>query len=111
LLVANEEGGFSRGGARTDSGYAQSADMREFAPIPCLSRETVLKISERFVALNPYSFGGTILKVEDVNYQDSDPCKPFRELYGYAISANATVFLKESTHARSSMQRLTASGT
>ena len=61
--------------------------MREFAPIACLSRNTVLQISERFATLNPYSFGGTIRKVEDVNYEDSDPRKPFRDLYGYAISA------------------------
>jgi hypothetical protein len=87
-IVANEKGGLSRGGgAQADLGYAQSADMREFAPIPCLSRDTVLRISERFTSLNPYSFGGTILKVEDVNYQNSDPRKPFRELYGFAISA------------------------
>jgi hypothetical protein len=61
--------------------------MREFAPVPCLSRNTVIRISERFAALNPYSFGGTILKVEAVNYVDEHPRKPFRDLYGYAISA------------------------
>ncbi len=86
-VVADEKGGFSRGGARADLGYVEGADMREFAPVPCLSRDTVIKISERFAALNPYSFGGTILKVEDVNYIDGDPRKPFRDLYGYAISA------------------------
>ena len=86
-VVADEKGGFSRGGARADLGYVEGADMREFAPVPCLSRDTVMKISERFTALNPYSFGGTILKVEDVNYVDGDPRKPFRDLYGYAISA------------------------
>ena len=47
----------------------------------------LIKLSERFTALNPYSFGGTILKIEDVNYVDGDPHKPFRDLYGYAISA------------------------
>jgi len=86
-VVTNEKGGFSRGGARADLGYVEGADMREFAPVPCLSRDTVLKISERFASLNPYSFGGTILKVEDVNYVDGDPTKGFRDLYGYAISA------------------------
>jgi hypothetical protein len=65
----------------------EGADEQEFSPVPCLSRDTVVKISERFIALNPYSFGGTILKVEDVNYVDGDPRKPFRDLYGYAISA------------------------
>ena len=33
------------------------------------------------------SFGGTILKIENVNYIDGDPSKGFRNLYGYAISA------------------------
>ena len=86
-VVADEKGGFSRGGARADLGYVEGADMREFAPVPSLSRDTVIQISGRFTALNPYSFGGTILKVEDVNYVDGDPRKPFRDLYGYAISA------------------------
>ena len=86
-VVADEKGGLSRGGARADLGYVEGADMREFAPVPCLSRNSVIKISERFTALNPYSFGGTILKVEDVNYVDGDPRKPFRDLHGYAISA------------------------
>ena len=62
-------------------------DPREFAQVPCLSRDTVVKISECFTALNPYSFGGTILKIEDVNYVDGNPRKPFRDLYGSAISA------------------------
>jgi len=86
-VVADEKGGFSRGGARADLGYVEGADTREFAPVPCLSRDAVIKISERFTALNPYSFGGTILKIEDVNYVDADSRKPFRDLYGYAISA------------------------
>jgi len=86
-VVADEKGGFSRGGTRADLGYVEGGDTCEFAPAPCLARETVVEISERFAALNPYSFGGTILKVEDVNYIDGDPRKPFRDLYGYAISA------------------------
>src|SRR5215475_5654230 len=86
-VVANEKGGFSRGGAQADLAYAEGADPREFAPIPCLSRNQVIEISKRFESLNPYSFGGTILKIEDVNYIDGDPAKGFRDLYGYAISA------------------------
>jgi hypothetical protein len=61
-IVSNEKGGFSYGGAHADLGYVQSADMSEFAPVPCLPRDTLLKISEQFASLNPYSFGGTILK-------------------------------------------------
>ncbi|PYU67360.1 MAG: hypothetical protein DMG49_19060 [Acidobacteria bacterium] len=86
-VVASEKGGFSRGGARADLSCLEGADMREFDPVPCLSRDTVVKISERFASLNPYGFDGTILKVEDVNYVDGDPSKPFRDLHGYAISA------------------------
>lgn len=86
-IVANEEGGVSRGGAAADLAYVEGADTREFAPVPCLPRDQVIEISNRFAALNPYSFMGTILKVEDVNYIDGDPSKEFRDLYGYAISA------------------------
>lgn len=86
-IVADDKGGLSPGATHADFGYAVAADVREFTPIPCLSRNTVLKISERFATLNPYSFGGTILKVEDANYEDGDPSKAFRDLYGYAISA------------------------
>ena len=86
-IVANENGGYSRGGARADLAYVEGADPCEFAPVPCLSRDRVIEISNRFVSLNPYSFGGTILKVEDVNYIDGDSSKGFRDLYGFAISA------------------------
>jgi len=86
-VVADEKGGFSRGGARPDLGYVEGADPREFAPVPCLSRNRVIEISKRFASLNPYSFGGTILKIEDVNYVDNDPSQPFRDLHGYAVSA------------------------
>ena len=37
--------------------------------------------------------------MEDVNYEDSDPRKPFRELYGYAICAKRYC-LFEGKHAR-----------
>jgi hypothetical protein len=98
-VLADEKGGFSRGGARADLSYVESVDPREFAPVPCLSRDQVIGISQRFVSLNPYSFGGTILKVEDVNYVDNDPSKGFRDLYGYAISAKRYC-LFEGKHAR-----------
>lgn len=98
-IVANEKGGFSRGGARADLEYVEGADPREFAPVPCLSRDTVVEISQRFSTLSPYSFGGTIFKVEDVNYGDGDPSQPFRDLHGYAISAKRYC-LFEGKHAR-----------
>jgi hypothetical protein len=86
-IVANEKGGVSRGGACADLAYVEGVDAREFAPVPCLQSDRVTEISERFESLNPYSFGGTILKIEDVNYIDGEPGKGFQDLYGYAISA------------------------
>jgi hypothetical protein len=59
----------------------------------------VIEISKRFASLNPYSFGGTILKIEDVNYIDGDPSRGFRDLYGYAFSAKRYC-LFEGKHAR-----------
>jgi hypothetical protein len=64
-----------------------SLSEKEFAPIPALSWDKVKQISKRFESLNPYGFKGTILKIEDVNYQDDDSKKPLRTVYGYAISA------------------------
>jgi hypothetical protein len=65
----------------------EGADAHEFAPVPRLHRDRVTEISERLESLNPNSFGGTILKIEDVNYIDREPSKGFRDLHGYAISA------------------------
>jgi hypothetical protein len=50
-IVANEKGGFSRGGARADLGYVGGADPREFVPVPCLSHDQVIEISMRFASL------------------------------------------------------------
>jgi hypothetical protein len=47
-----------------------------------------LKVARRFCSLNPYSFGGDLLKVEDVNYEDCDPTTcSLRTVHGYANSA------------------------
>jgi hypothetical protein len=63
-------------------------DQRELAPIPVLPHSTVLTIARRFRSLNPYSFGGDLLKVEDVNYEDGNPkTGSLRTVHGYAISA------------------------
>ena len=63
-------------------------DDREVAPIPVLRHSEVLKIARRFRSLNPYSFGGDLLKVEDVNYKDGDPkTGSFRTPKGYGVSS------------------------
>src|SRR5205807_281331 len=65
-----------------------------FAKIPALSHKQVKQISKRFESLNPYNFGGTILKIEDINYVDSDPREPLRTIYGFAISAKRYVLFR-----------------
>jgi hypothetical protein len=68
-----------------------SLSEKEFAPIRALSHEAVRQISKRFESLNLYSFPGTILKIEEVNYQGEDSQKTLRRVYGYAISAKRYV--------------------
>jgi hypothetical protein len=54
-----------------------------------LSLDDVKSIARQFNKLNPYepSLVRDILKIEDVNFVDSDPRKPFCQLFGYGISA------------------------
>jgi len=54
-----------------------------------LSLREVKEIASEFRKLNPYDpeLVHEILKIEDVNHVDSDPEKPLRQLFGYAISA------------------------
>jgi hypothetical protein len=57
--------------------------------VKALSIDQVKSIVKRFNRLNPYdrSLVSSLLKIEDVNFVDSDPAKPFRQLFGYAIAA------------------------
>jgi hypothetical protein len=57
--------------------------------IRALSFQEIKSIAHRFDRLNPYDpkFVSSILKIEDVNFVDSDPNKPLRRLFGYAIAA------------------------
>jgi len=67
------------------------------APIPVLPHSKVLEIARRFRSLNPYSFGGDLLKVEDVNYQDGNPkTGSLRTVHGYAISAKRYALMEGS---------------
>jgi len=53
-----------------------------------LPRSQVQEIIDRFAELNPYDFGGSILRFLDCNYTDSNPEKGFRkELLAFCISA------------------------
>jgi hypothetical protein len=72
-------------------------DEREIAPIPVLPHSTVLKLAGRFRSLNLYSFGGDLLKVEDVNYEHSDPkTGSLRTVLGYAISSKRYALMEGS---------------
>jgi DNA polymerase type B, organellar and viral len=57
--------------------------------IKALSLSDVRSIADKFGRLNPYdpSLVRHILKIEDVNFVRADPKQPFRQLFGYAISA------------------------
>jgi len=57
--------------------------------IKALSLSEIKEIAREFNKLNPYdrALVPEILKIEDVNFEDADPREPFRQLFGYAISA------------------------
>jgi hypothetical protein len=63
------------------------------AHVPGCEKATLLKWSEvqsiidKFAALNPYKFGGSILNLVDENFVDCDPAKPRWQLLGFSISA------------------------
>lgn len=68
--------------------------------IKAISLNEVEAIAEKFRGLNPYdpTLVREILKIEDVNFNDSDPKKPFRQLFGFAISAKRyALFTKAKT--------------
>jgi hypothetical protein len=62
-----------------------------------LSLNQVKAIARKFNKLNPYNTDlvRDILKIEDINHVDSDPTKPFRQLFGYAVSAKRYTLFTE----------------
>ncbi len=84
-VVASPKGGTVYPSRREEE---SAMDERELAPIPILRHRDVLAIADRFRSLNPYSFGGDLLKVEEVNYKNGDPkTRELRTVHGYGISA------------------------
>jgi hypothetical protein len=72
-------------------------DHQEIAPISVLPHSRVLRLARRFRSLNPYAFGGDLLKVEDVNYEDGDPSTgSLRTVHGYAVSAKRYALMEGS---------------
>jgi hypothetical protein len=68
--------------------------------IEALSLNEVKSIAHKFRKLNPYdpSLVPEILKIENVNFLDSNPNKPFRQLFGYAISAKRYALYSQLEH-------------
>jgi hypothetical protein len=62
-----------------------------------LTLDQVEGIAKRFNKLNPYDSNVVreILKIEDINHVDSDPRKPYRKLFGYAVSAKRYTLFTE----------------
>jgi hypothetical protein len=93
-IVASEHGGMIRcngGSERTPDG---------FPAIKALSWEQVDQIVKKFEVLNPYerdAVPGSILKIEDDNYENGDPnAGGLRQLFCYAISAKRyALFVKD----------------
>ena len=79
--------GSAKGGEVPCVGGTQKLDGKE--AIRALSSDEIKSIANRFNRLNPYDpeCVRDILKIEDVNFTDSDPSKPPRQLFGYAIAA------------------------
>lgn len=81
-IVGSEKGGF----VECQGGLVK---RKWKSGIKVLSLNDVKAIAGEFSRLNPYdrALVPEILKIEDINFVDSDPGKPFRQLLGYAISA------------------------
>jgi hypothetical protein len=77
--------------------------------IKALSFRQVESIANRFTRLNPYdpNLVREIVKIEDVNFVDSDPSKPQRQLFGYGIAAKRYALY---TRGRNSISIVKASG-
>jgi len=66
--------------------------------IRTITLDQVEAIAKRFNKLNPYdrNLVREILKIEDINHIDSNPRKPYRQLFGYAVSAKRYTLFTES---------------
>ena len=66
--------------------------------VQTLTLDQVRSIARKFNKLNPYDpdLVREILKIEDINHVDSDPHKPYRQSYGYAVSAKRYALFTES---------------
>ena len=77
-------------------------DAKEF-------EERVKQIVDWFSALNPYEFGGSILKIEDQNYS-LDEIGKLEPLYCWAVSAKRYALFNLPANNRPSMRKVSAHG-
>jgi hypothetical protein len=79
--------GSRHGGQVSCIGGKRRQDGEEI--IRALSLRQVKAIVHRFNRLNPYDpkCVPSLLKIEDINFVNSDPQQPLRQLFGYAIAA------------------------
>jgi hypothetical protein len=99
--------GSAKGGEVPCVGGTKKVNGKEV--IRALSFREIKSIAGRFNRLNPYDpkYVSSILKIEDVNFTDSDPSKPPRKLFGYAIAAKRYALY---TTAKSDISVVKASG-
>ena len=102
-IVSNERGGL----IPCPGGTGKLRDGRE--AVMALSWKEVDDLASEFNRLNPFNrqLVQQVLKIEDVNFVDSDPQKARRQVFGYAISAKRYVLY---TQNRSEISIVKASG-
>jgi hypothetical protein len=71
--------------------------LRDKDAIRTVTLDQVEAIAKKFYKLNPYNpnLVREILKIEEINHVDSDPRKPYRQLFGYAVSAKRYTLFTE----------------
>jgi hypothetical protein len=99
--------GSAKGGEVLCVGGTKQVDRKEV--IRALSFHEIQSIANKFNLPNPYDpkCVSSILKIEDVNFTNSDPSKPLRQLFGYAIAAKRYVLY---TKTKSNISVVKASG-
>jgi hypothetical protein len=90
FAVATLKGGMVPGARRSLMEVEGNMNMEAIKPIGSLSHATVKKIAGVFRSLNPYRFGGDLLKIEDINYKPDKKGKPtnqLRTIHTFSISS------------------------
>jgi len=90
FVVATPKGGMVRGARRPLVEVEGNMNAEATNPIPSLSHDSVKKLAGRFRSLNPYDFGGDLLKIEEINYRpdrNGQPSNDLRTIHAFSISS------------------------